>query len=111
MKISEGEQVTARLNNEISKLRGDIENWQEKTRQAENKARDMDRVLYENNNEKERLSSLIKSKNYEYEELRNKYSRLEGDNHKIAELEGILHEQHVQIVNTSEPNLSLFFRY
>ena len=55
----------------------------------------MDRVLYENNSEKERLSSIIKSKNYEFEEMKNKFSRLEGDNHKVIELESALREQHV----------------
>lgn len=84
VKITESEQITTRLNSEIAKLRGDIESWQDKNRQAENKIRDMDRLLYENNNEKERLSSIIKNKNYEQEELRNKYSRLEGDTHKIS---------------------------
>lgn len=38
---------------------------------------------------------MIKNKNNEYDELRNRYARLEGDTRKITELESALKEQHV----------------
>lgn len=38
---------------------------------------------------------MIKSKNNEYDDLRSRYARLEGDNRKISDLEAALKEQHV----------------
>lgn len=38
---------------------------------------------------------MIKSKNNEYDDLRSRYSRLEGDTRRITELETALKEQHV----------------
>jgi hypothetical protein len=39
----------------------------------------MENHLFKNTQEKEKLGSMIKMKNNEYEELRNQYSRLEPE--------------------------------
>lgn len=48
-------------------LKREIDNWQEKYRQAENKARQFENHLFKNNQEKEKLSNMIKNKNAEYD--------------------------------------------
>jgi len=53
--------------------------------------------LYQSNSEKEKLSSMVRNKNSEFDDLRGKYSRLEGDTRKINELETALKEQHVNV--------------
>lgn len=95
VKISESEQITTKLKDDINKLRKDVENWQGRAKEYENKARELENHLYQNNSEKEKLSAMIKTKNNEYDDLRGRYARLEGDTRKITELEAALKEQHV----------------
>lgn len=72
-----------RLNDQIVQLRGDNDGWQKKIRDAENKSRELENHLFANNQEKEKLSSLIKTKANEYESLRSRYSELEAGNRKV----------------------------
>lgn len=95
VKISESEQVSSKLKEDILKLRKDIEMWQGRAKEYENKVRELENYLYQNNSEKQKLSVMIKSKNNEYDDLRSRYARLEGDNRKITDLEAALKEQHV----------------
>ena len=44
-------------------LKKEIDNWQTKYREADNKARDFENHLFRNNQEKEKLSSMVKNKN------------------------------------------------
>jgi hypothetical protein len=53
-----------------------MDNWQQKYREADSKAREMENILFKNTQEKEKLGNMIKTKNNEYEELRNQYARL-----------------------------------
>jgi chromosome segregation ATPase len=48
-KINEGEQMAAKLKDDVNKLRNDGENWQNKAKQFENKVRDLENQLYQNN--------------------------------------------------------------
>jgi len=74
IKISENEALVKRLNEQILQLRGDNEGWQGRLRESENKFRELENHLFANNQEKEKLSSLIKTKASEYESLRSRYS-------------------------------------
>lgn len=78
-------------------LKREIDNWQQKYRDADSKAREMENHLFKNTQEKEKLSSMIKMKNNEYEELRNQYSRLEPELRRKGEMEISLQEQQVRI--------------
>ena len=93
MKIAENEQLVARMQDGNNNLKKEIDNWQTKYREADNKARDFENHLFRNNQEKEKLSSMVKNKNNEYEELRSQYSRLEPEVRKKNELEIALQEQ------------------
>ena len=54
---------------------------------------------------------MLKNKNNEYDDLRGKYARLEGDNRKIGELEMVCQEQHVILFLIIESNHGLYIRY
>ncbi len=79
-------------------LKREIDNWQQKYRDADSKAREIENHLFKNTQEKEKLSSMIKMKNNEYEELRNQYSRLEPELRRKGEMEISLQEQQVCMV-------------
>ena len=44
-------------------LKREIDNWQQKYRDADSKAREVENHLFKNTQEKEKLSSMIKMKN------------------------------------------------
>lgn len=46
-----------------TQLKREIDNWQQKYRDADGKAREMENNLFKNTQEKEKLSSMIKLKN------------------------------------------------
>lgn len=51
---------------------------------------------------------MLRNKNNEYDDLRTKYSRMEGDQRKIGELENALNEQHVIFIfNVLETNYTI----
>lgn len=72
-----------------------MDNWQQKYREADSKAREMENFLFKNTQEKEKLGSMIKTKNNEYEQLRNQYAKLEPELRKKSEMELILQNQQV----------------
>lgn len=94
-KIGEKDQIIAKNNETINALKRDIENWQIKTRDADTKARELENTLFRASQEKEKLGSMIKLKNSEYEELRGQYSRLEPEMRRKNELEIAFQEQQV----------------
>ena len=49
IKISEGEQTVAKLREDINKLRKEVENWQGRAKDFENKNREMESLLYQSN--------------------------------------------------------------
>lgn len=55
----------------------------------------MENHLFKSTQEKEKLSSMIKVKNNEYDDLRQQYSRLEPEIHKKREIEIALQEHQV----------------
>ena len=63
--------MAAKIQENNAALKRDIDNWQQKYREADNKAREMENHLFKNTQEKEKLSSMIKLKNNESGELRN----------------------------------------
>ena len=80
-------------------LKKEIENWQIKFREADAKSREFENHLFRNNQEKEKLSNMVKSKNNDYDELRTQYARLEPEVRRKAELEAALQEQQVLIIS------------
>ena len=94
-KISESEQIANKLKEEINRLRGDVEGWQNKANTADNKNREFEHHLFVSNNEKEKLNSMLKNKSSEYDDLRGKYARMETESRRTNELESIIQEQHV----------------
>lgn len=99
IKITENEQVVKRLNDQIAQLKADAENWQKKLRDSDARAKEFENQLFKNNQEKERLTNMIKTKSNEYEILRNRYSELEINSRKVQELELVCQEQHNQILS------------
>lgn len=97
IKITENEQVVKRLNDQIAQLKADAENWQKKLRDSDARAKEFENQLFKNNQEKERLTNMIKTKSNEYEILRNRYSELEINSRKVQELELVCQEQHVNL--------------
>ena len=98
MKIAENEQVVARMQEGNNGLKREIENWQQKFRESDAKARDFENHLFRNNQEKEKLGSMIKNKNNEYEELRTQYARLEPEVRRKNDLEIAMQEQQNHLV-------------
>lgn len=86
LKIAENEQLVARMQDGNSSLKQEIDSWQLKYREADAKARDFENHLFRNNQEKEKLNTMVRNKNSEYEELRNQYSRLEPEARRKNEL-------------------------
>lgn len=66
IKINENEQVVAKMQETNNSLKKEIDNWQQKYRDADSKAREMENHLFKNTQEKEKLGSMIKMKNNEY---------------------------------------------
>lgn len=67
-------------------LKRELDGWQGKFRESEGKIREMENHLFKSTQEKEKLSSMIKVKNNEYDELRVQYSRLEPELRKKSEM-------------------------
>lgn len=95
IKINENEMLVKRLNDQIHNLKTENGNWERKLREVEGRSGEFERVLYENNKEKEKLSNMIKAKANEYDQLRSKYAQLESECRKASELEMVCQEQHV----------------
>ena len=51
-----------RLNEQIRQLKADGGNWELRLRESDERSKDFERALYENNMEKEKLSNMIKTK-------------------------------------------------
>ena len=87
MKISENEALVAKMQEGNGNLKREIESWQAKYREADARGREFENHLFKNNQEKEKLSSMVKTKNTEYEELRTQYARLEPEIRRKNEIE------------------------
>lgn len=86
IKISENEQTVRKLQDTVDKYRKDLDNWQNKYKESESKSREFENILFKNNQEKEKINSMFKAKNAEYDELRNQYSRLEPEIRRKKEM-------------------------
>ena len=75
-KIAENEQVVQRLNDQLLNFKKDREKLQEKNDHTDTRMRELENHLFMNNQEKEKLSNMLKTKNNDYDDLRGKYSRL-----------------------------------
>ena len=66
LKAAENEQVVSKLESQLTRASKDIENWQNKFKDAELKARELDNHLFTSTQEKEKLSTMIRNKSHEY---------------------------------------------
>jgi chromosome segregation ATPase len=97
LKIAENEQLVGRMQEGNASLKREIDSWQAKFREADARARDFENHLFRNNQEKEKLSSMVKAKNSDYDELRTQLARLEPEVRRKNELEVALQEQQVPL--------------
>ena len=66
MKAAENEQIVSKLEGQLGRLSKDVENWQNKAKDADLKCRELDNHLFSSTQEKEKLSTMIRNKNSEY---------------------------------------------
>lgn len=62
IKIYENEQIVAKLQNNIEICKKDIENWQNKFRTSEAKAKELENNLYSISQEKEKVNNIARNK-------------------------------------------------
>ena len=97
IKISENEQTCKRLQESNNSLKRELDGWQSKFRESEGKVREAENHLFKSTQEKEKLSSMIKAKNNDYDELRAQLARMEPELRKKGEIEISLQEHKVRV--------------
>jgi chromosome segregation ATPase len=96
-KLIESQRTIDSLTITINEFKRNVQNEQDKARAIDGRARELETHLFSSTQEKEKLATLLKQKGFEYDELRNKFSRLEQESYRLLEIEAAYREAKVQI--------------
>ncbi len=86
-----------KLQNTNEILKRDVDNWQNKYRSADAKVREMENQLFVVNNEKGKLTTMVRTKIDDWESLKAMYESMEGEMRQVNELRHVCQQQHGQI--------------
>lgn len=86
-KLQENERVINNLNITVNEFKRNIQNEQDKARSLEGRLRDVESNLINVNQEKERITREFKQRCFDFDELKNRYGRLEQEIYQLKEVE------------------------
>ena len=83
IKLQENERVINTLNISVNEFKRNMTNEQDKSRSMEGRLRDIESNLINVNQEKERITRDFKQKCFDFDELKNRYGRLEQEMYQL----------------------------
>lgn len=103
IKLADADRNIKSLNATLDGLRKELSRWEDKYKAIDARARELDGSCFSLTQDKDKLTSMLRSKTTELEEFRMRTSKLEQDSYRARELEANYNETLVQMIADAEP--------